>query len=324
MRNTKATAHSMLKKLRMKRKDFVLTLILSLCAVTFLIFQILANSLESPISLMHHLQLKKEESVYSAFISSYEEILHESYSDISDCISRSADVSYKINRLYLDTMQAVVCSDTNRIFSSLQKEYEAFTDLSNDISVSFAKYEESYTILQTYVSKLNCVRSSKDEPYFSDIPSPEDVSNLIAPFLEREKRVTSIYEKAHQLADALYEKCLVLFSHLVYAELHVKVPIDADSAKELCWIANVIENRWKSPRFPNSPYEVIYAPGPQYGPAFDGSINEEPPEEVYELMSLYLRGQIDTGMPDNVLYQSMEELGDFVWGHLVHYFCGDY
>lgn len=80
---------------------------------------------------------------------------------------------------------------------------------------------------------------------------------------------------------------------------------------EQYFVANSIENRIKHPNFPNTLYDVVYASG-QYEPVINGTINLTPSDETRKNVEYYLRGNVETGMPDNVVYQALFKQGK-VW-----------
>ena len=92
---------------------------------------------------------------------------------------------------------------------------------------------------------------------------------------------------------------------------------------EICYVLNVIENRVEHPEFAQTTvYAVIYAPG-QYSPTWNGAINKIPSARVRRIVDQYLRGEIETGMPSNVVYQATFTQGSGIWMAMSsgHYFC---
>lgn len=91
-------------------------------------------------------------------------------------------------------------------------------------------------------------------------------------------------------------------------------------------VMNVAENRVKSEYFPDTIKEVVFQPG-QYQPTWDGSWSKKSDERTKRNVEKYLRGEVETGMPDNVVFQAMFKQGDNVWKHITnevdvgHYYC---
>ena len=115
------------------------------------------------------------------------------------------------------------------------------------------------------------------------------------------------------------EKKLIQFIYL----LKTPEEIEAMKSLERCKVARVIELRIKSPVFKeNTLRAVIYAPG-QYAPVSSGSINLEPYPQTRADMVEFLRGRVDVGFPDNVVYQALFSQGSGIYEHSPsgHYFC---
>lgn len=126
----------------------------------------------------------------------------------------------------------------------------------------------------------------------------------------------AMYESSKQLADSLYEEYMKLCPGLANAE-GGSTPVE-----EICYILRVVENRIKSPKFPNTLREVLWQRN-QYSTVASGAIYITPPERVRQIVESYLRGDIRVDeMPENVLYQSRRINGS-IWKHMDsgHYFC---
>lgn len=244
--------------------------------------------------------------------------LEESYETIY--FSELSSLENSIRGLYKEVKTAKVCSTTNRYFNSLEEEYNTYTNKLSEVQGYILEYEEKYN---EYVEKLSKIpqfsASLRNRKYDEFHERIEPLYNSICEEKQNmaQKEVDNIFFEAKSIADELYYEYYDPMTHIVYAESGNCPPIDC------YYVANVIENRVKSDKYPNTIIDVIYQSG-QYQPAMTGSINKEPSDAVKEYMELYLRGKIITGMPENVFYQAKFEQGHGVWKYMPssrHYFC---
>ncbi len=75
-------------------------------------------------------------------------------------------------------------------------------------------------------------------------------------------------------------------------------------------VANVVLNRVKDGRFPDSIYDVVYQKG-QYYCVRSGAINSPPSEKSLEIARRLLEGE--TVLPDNIIWQSESKQGNGIY-----------
>lgn len=250
--------------------------------------------------------------------------LEESYQKLVSYFGMTQDLTIEITDLYNQAMSAIVCSKTNRYFNSLAVKYEEYGTKLALVQSQFDQYRELYN---SYVQKLEAIPAyaisiieKKTQEFEEEIlPNYEIASKEEQKLLAEMEQMESYYTQAKQLADSLYEEYHPLMSRMVNAEG------GGCSREEQACIANVAENRVASPDFKqNTLYDIIYAPGPQYACVPNGAINKIPTPTVEKNMEDYLRGRIETGMPDNVVYQAKFKQGSGIWKYFEssgHYYC---
>lgn len=226
----------------------------------------------------------------------------------------------EITHLYDEVVNAPVCSIANRHFNSLE---DCFYSYEQDVSLMkepFRLYEEQYVQCLDLISQIPEYSHKREERYNELVNNfgkdYETICEKKETYLEEEKELRALYLDAKQIADEHFDRDYDLMCHIVNAEG------GNTGFMERCYIANTLENREKDPRFPNTLYEVIYAPG-QYEPVMSGTITKNPSSSVKQDVEEYLRGRVETGMPDNVVYQSLFTQGKGIWKKMPsgHYFC---
>lgn len=246
--------------------------------------------------------------------------LDETYSNISVYLIDTSESKNEIIRLYHDVTNAPVCSEANRYFNSLADCFELYEQELSNIQSAISLYEENYNACLDLISRIPLFSTFRDNKYNEFIDRFETEYQTICEkkqkYLEDKEELYSLYLDAKQTADELFEEYYPLMCHIVYAEAGI-CPF-----MEQCYVANTIENRIKHKEYPNTIHGVIYDSG-QYEPVMTGSINMTPSKAVKENMELYLRGKVETEMPDNVVFQALFEQGHGKWKvtPLGHYFC---
>lgn len=245
--------------------------------------------------------------------------LQKCYEEVSAYLEDNSLAKDEIIEIQTSVETAVICSRTNKYFNTLAEKYKEYQQRLTEIQEQIAKFEKEYN---RYLKLLDAVPdfapgllTEKQEEYETVIvPLYEDINSIKESYLSDNEEVESIYLACKQLADDLFELYYDPFCHIVNAEAG-GCPII-----EMCYVANVIENRILNPRFPNTPLDVIFAEG-QYSPTWNGSYYKIPSELVKQTMEDYLRGKIDTEMPEGVLYQAKFPQGRN-WKHMPsgHYF----
>lgn len=244
------------------------------------------------------------------------------YQEISSYFADIETLKQEITSLHNDVENALVCSDANRHFNSLAEYYATYQQKIDEVKALISSYTEKYDTYLDAILKIPQFSSEHDEKY------EEFTSEFEADYKKAQKKlqdleaIETLYLEAEQFADDWFEKDYDLMCRIVTQEAGIC------GTMERCYVANVLENRIKSSRYPDDPnypnnlYGVVYDPG-QYEPVMKGTIDNPPYESVKKDMEEYLRGRIETGMPENVLYQALFPQGRGTWQHMPsgHYFC---
>ena len=242
--------------------------------------------------------------------------LEKAYQEIS-VYQNMTDIENKIIQKYEEVYAQVVCSKANRSFNEMEEMFLSYQEQMLHIQEDFASYQKSYDDNMELVAQIPDFSKVYDK--YHDIMERLKVeSNSIYQVVQasREEELSKLYEEAQKFVDDWVEQDFDLMCRIGNAEAGNCEPM------EICRVLNVIENRIASSRFPNTLREVIYDPG-QYAPVSDGSLNKIPSEYVKEVVEEYMRGRVDTGMPDNVFFQSKKQEGP-IWYYnpkTGHYFC---
>lgn len=251
------------------------------------------------------------------------EELEQSFTDLLNYLEKNKVVKDEIATNYVAVTESPVCSIANRNFNMLAEQYEEYTNQLSKFKKQIEKVEKRYErylrLLDNIPEFSNALREEKNNEFQEVIvPMYEIVGDEKQRYLSDKEEVDDIYQKAKKIADDFFYEYYELMCHIVNAEAG---SLNCTSM-ERCYVANVIENRIKSSRFPNTIRAVVYAPR-QYSPVSSGSINKTPYSWVRVDVENYLRGHVDTGMPDNVVYQALFTQGHGIWKAMPsgHYFC---
>lgn len=252
------------------------------------------------------------------------EELEQSFTDLLSYLEQNEVVKDEIAITYVAVTESPVCSIANRNFNTLAEQYEEYIKQLSEIQKQIEKIEKRYDrylrLLDNIPEFSNALREEKYNEFQEVIvPMYEVVCNEKERYLSDKEEVEGMYQDAKKIADDFFEEYYELMCHIVNAEAGTL----KCTSMERCYVANVIENRIKAPYFKqNTLYDVVYAPG-QYAPVSSGSINNRPYSWVRVDMENYLRGRVDTGMPDNVVYQALFTQGSGIWKAMPsgHYFC---
>lgn len=251
------------------------------------------------------------------------EELEQSFTDLLSYLEQNEVVKDEIAITYVAVTESPVCSIANRNFNTLAEQYEEYNNQLSQIQKQIEKVEKRYErylrLLDNIPEFSNALREEKNDEFQEVIvPMYEIVGDEKQRYLSDKEEVDDMYQNAKKIADDFFYEYYELMCHIVNAEAGTR----KCTSMERCYVANVIENRIKSSRFPNTIRGVIYAPN-QYSPVSSGSINKTPYSWVRVDMENYLRGRVDTGMPDNVVYQALFTQGHGIWKAMPsgHYFC---
>lgn len=253
-----------------------------------------------------------------------EEDLHEveiSYNAIFSILGSTDALKSEILELYQEVQTAPVCSETNDRFNVLAEKYNEYVEKADEVQALILDYQEKYNeyldMLDTIPEFSKALRNEKYAEFEKFQTTYAEIDAERQEYEEDEKTLLAIYTDAQKIADDYFWLVYDLACRIAYAEAG-NCPLI-----EQCYVLNVIENRQKSPSFaPTTFYGVVYSPG-QYSPTWNGSINNTPSEETKYIVQEYLRGRIDTGMPDNVVWQAQFPQGRGIWKIMSsgHYFC---
>lgn len=220
-------------------------------------------------------------------------------------------------------LEQVVCSDANRYNAHAQKEWEQYQKSRNLLEEELQEYKDSYTKVLKLEKEINDIQQKLDiEETQNHLIKYNDFAEKFETLENKAKKKGKIVKKSKQFAKKLYEAYYTLMVLIVTGECGDYYYPDIDQY----YVMNVIENRIKSKYYPNTIRGVIFQEG-QYQPTWDGSWSKTPSERTKRNVKKYLLGKVDTGMPDNVLYQAMFIQGKDVWTHVSnpvdsgHWYC---
>lgn len=254
------------------------------------------------------------------------EDLHElelSYNAVRPVLGSTDLLKSEILELYQEVQDALVCSETNNRFNVLDEKYKEYVEKATEAQALILDYEKKYN---EYLDMLATIpefsKALRDEKYaeFEEFQATyAEIDAERQKYEEDEETLLAIYTDAQKIADDYFWLVYDLACHIAFAEAGNCPPI------EQCYVLNVIENRQKSnhPSFAQTTfYGTVYAYG-QYSPTWTGGINKTPSEETKYIVQEYLRGRIDTGMPDNVVFQAQFPQGSGNWKVMAsgHFFC---
>lgn len=296
----------------------IISLVLGFGLTTFLSSNDLVMDISDRIRTMMLIPKPKE-----ARIPTKEDIcrLEEKYQELFLYLENRGNLKTEIIELYEKEKTAKGCSIPNKYFNMLDDKYSAYMEELNEYKEHVLLCEEAYNeyveMLESIPKYAKHLRKQKYLEFIQKISSLHAKLNAEKEtYKSDEEEVKRIHTAAKRLADDLVNEYLPIISRLVTQE-GGNTPFI-----EQCYIANVVENRVKSPKFADTVYGVIYSEG-QYEPVITGSINLPASPSVTRNMEQYLRGHVETGMPDNVLFQSRFSQGDGTWKIMPsgHHFC---
>ena len=148
------------------------------------------------------------------------------------------------------------------------------------------------------------------------VSTPVNVNAEEVHYQEEEEKLKAAFYRYYTDED------IDLLARLMYAEVGVFLQtMNEEDAKEAFMLTgSVVLNRWNNPNLGWDDLEaVIYAEG-QYQCVSNGSINNTPPEEVYEWAEELLQsGPIG---PENMIFQSQFIQGTSIYKKIGNtYFC---
>lgn len=248
------------------------------------------------------------------------ELLEESYTDVLQFLESEDIDQREITELYQKCKDALVSSKTNKYFNELEEKYNIYIEEMSNIQEKISKCEKQYEEYSDKLSQIPAfaigVKTKRNNEFNEIIVPMNDKLNNTKTKCERNKEeVISMYYEAQQLADERFEEEYSLMCRVVNAEAGLT---------DRAYVMNVLDNRRLHPGYDQTTLEgVVFASG-QYECTWTGGINKTPSEAVKKEVEDYLRGRIETGMPENVTYQAQFRQGSRVWKYVPeskHYFC---
>lgn len=215
------------------------------------------------------------------------------------------------------------------IFSMTILYQPAYADNLLDMETQLASYEEQIAELEKkQISAFSIVKSAKDLELEDKNPIIVEASEIWFQayqekqiLLEKYEELKKEYEKETEANKATYSnEDLMLLAKLIYEEAGSNWL--TDEHQQL--VGNVVLNRVKSSKFPNTIKEVIYQSG-QYSTAYKLN-NTVPDERTIENAKLLLEGL--RVCPDDILYQANFPQGTYTYKVINDsilgktYFCG--
>lgn len=254
------------------------------------------------------------------------ESLRESYNEVIEYLKGKEVVIDEITQLYNEVQEAKVCSKANKRFNELKEKYDEYKEQLDEIKRHISKFVEEYN---AYISKLESIpkyaRKLKEEKYAEFEEELKPYCDLVLSeeqkYKDDEEAITNMYLEAKKIADDFFEEYYELMCQLVVGEAG-----DSD-LMEQSRVINVAENRVEHPAFKYyTIYDVMFATG-QYECTWDGGIHKKQSKQLRENVRAYLRGEVETGMPDDVVWQAKFPQGsrpDEPWFYNEangHYYC---
>ena len=252
--------------------------------------------------------------------------IHSLYSNMEFNFSQAEVYSNEAMLMAGKAVNSEVCSEANRYNNNAQEAYVSFKTYISDVDKDLPEYQEKYENVTKLLSQINEIQKQlniKESEYSTlTVKSYEFVCARRSNIHSNDTELVKKLKQSQNYADKLYKEYYTLMLKLVTGEAGDYYYPDLD---QFC-VMNVAENRVKSEYFPDTIKEVIFQPG-QYQPTWDGSWSKKADERTKKNVEKYLRGEVETGMPDNVIFQAMFKQGDYVWKHITnkvdigHYYC---
>ncbi len=252
--------------------------------------------------------------------------IHSLYSNMEFNFSQAEVYSNEAMLMAGKAVNSEVCSEANRYNNNAQEAYVSFKTYISKIDKDLPEYQEKYENVTKLLSQINEIQKQlniKESEYSTlTVKSYEFVCARRSNIHSNDTELVKKLKQSQDYADKLYKEYYTLMLKLVTGEAGDYYYPDLD---QFC-VMNVAENRVKSKYFPDTIKEVIFQPG-QYQPTWDGSWSKKADERTKKNVEKYLRGEVETGMPDNVIFQAMFKQGDYVWKHITnkvdigHYYC---
>lgn len=236
-----------------------------------------------------------------------------------------ASIQYRDDAISLanTSLNQIVCSDTNRYNNEAKKSFELFSTTYDSLNSKIEEYKTEYKKAKKLVKEINELKEKLNDE------NKKGLKNFLHTIEETLENLSNSRDTTKALVDSAQVNADRLFNE--YYPYSLKV-VTCECGSPYCpdldqfLVLKVVENRIKSKRYPNTIAEVIFQKG-QYACTWDGSWETKIPDErTKENVRKYLRGEVDTGAPDNLLYQAMFVQGP-IYTHVSnpvdggHYYC---
>ena len=281
-------------------------------------------ALLSLVGVYNYQEKSKQLSILEDDLTRAENLLNTLYLSLDNYFTE-ANVSVNETKTMADSaLKAVVCSDANRYNNKAHESYTTYCTYIQQIEDKLPSYQKKYEECVDLINEINNLEKVLGIDKSSKLSViTYDEMEIRAKALSNENTgLVTCLNNSQAYADKLYKEYYPLMLPLVTGEAGDYYYPDIDQF----YVMNVAENRRKSPYYPNTIREVIFQPG-QYQPTWDGSWNKEADQRTKDNVEKYLRGYVETGMPDNIVYQAMFKQGDYVWKYVEnpvdggHYYC---
>ena len=226
------------------------------------------------------------------------------------------------------SLKAKVCSKANRYCWKAKECYSSYRKDYGTAYLKMVKCQELYDSCKELSNQI-CQMQKKlllDEFEKEDL---EDI-NEFKLLVDESKKIASLQQEvsgdlkeADKYSKKLFNEYYPYLLKLVTCEAGAEYCPDVDQY----YVMNVVENRVENKHYPNSVVGVIFQKG-QYAPTWNGSWGRKADKRTRENVKNYLLGNIETGMPKNIVYQAAFAQGDYVWRYVSNrvdqgsYYCG--
>lgn len=228
----------------------------------------------------------------------------------------------ELMELHAEVISAKVSSKANKSFNKLSENFGKYIMEVERITQDISFYEQKYREYLELGYKIPKYASMAREKYEIFIQATMGIYEKILQERrscdEIQGQLKAAIESAHLRADELFYRDYYILTIICFYEARGCPDI------EIAYVANVIENRILSPKFAyaHCADDVVWAPK-QYEPTWTTPMNQTN-ARVQKIVEEYLRGRLETDMPDNVVYQAkFPQKGKEIWKIMDsgHYFC---
>ncbi|MCI9365933.1 MAG: cell wall hydrolase [Clostridia bacterium] len=239
--------------------------------------------------------------------------LEDTYKDVSNYLAEKELLKDEILAIYSEVSASVVSNKAhkhlNRLIAAYDKYMIQLNEIKEKISLFERKYDKYIKMLKNIPDYSPALRE-KEEAKFEEriVPLYDEIIKQKQVYLDDEAVVENAFQSAKEIAEWLFNRD--------YYDLTIICYYEARGCSDLgiAYVANVITNRIESDEFwyAHNAHDVIYAPR-QYEPTWTTSMNQTD-ARVQKVVEDFLRGRLDTEMPDNVLYQAgFKQPGKEIW-----------